>query len=165
MIIIDSENPVGTNRIKLIYTCINLLPFPMSQMYFYFIFFEVIRLFQKSLMPITNTMKRTEVVKVLVWLGCSKRCIRRQLLHMTHPFLLKRGKQYSSRCFWNCPSSIQHKQEFHTPTLYRETHTLFLSFQLCSEIVIMFKRKSQEYFLSNKFMCVLNFLIHVLYCK
>lgn len=66
MIIIDSENPVGANRIKLIYTCINLLPFPMSQMYFHFIFFEVIRLFQKPLMPITNTMKRTEVVKVLV---------------------------------------------------------------------------------------------------
>lgn len=100
MKVIDSENPVGTNRIKHIHTCINLLPFPMSQMYFYFIFFEVIKLFQKPLMPITNTMKRTEVVNVLVWLGCSKLCIKRQLLHKTCPFLLKRGKQYSSQNFY-----------------------------------------------------------------
>ena len=74
----------------------------------------------------------------------SKLCIERQLLHKTHPFLLKRGKQYSSQCFRNRPSSKQHKQEFHTRTLYTKTKTQtfflsFLSFQLCSETMIMFK--------------------------
>ena len=85
----------------------------------------------------------------------SKLCIERQLLHKTHPFLLKRGKQYSSQCFRNRHSSKQHKQEFHTRALYTKTHinTLFFFPNICSETVILFKIKNQEY-LNNKFICV-----------
>lgn len=46
-----------------------------------------------------NTMKRIEVVKVCIWMERSKLCIERQMLHKTHPFLLKGGK-YNS-IFWS----------------------------------------------------------------
>lgn len=168
MIIIDSENPVGTNRIELIYTCINLLPFPMSQMYFYFIFFEVIRLFQK---PLQNAYYKYNEAH---WSGKSA-CLTGMFLTLYQTSIVTYDTPISSEkrktvvvtmllelpFFYTTQAGI-----LHTYAVQRETQTLFLSFQLCSEIVIMFKRKSQEYFLSNKFMCVLNFLLQfVLYCK